>query len=150
MNLRPLRPERSALPNCATSRYAVVLSYKVCCKDVPLAVPEICSPRSRSANFDRCASPCSLYPPPAALARLTRTKRATKLRYISLCCCTQRNSSRACQNIIADSRSFVNHFVHKKTQNMKKIKNYSPETVRPGVFAQWSQCRIAFRQQCVV
>ncbi len=34
----------------------------------PLAVPETADARFHSRRFDRCANPCSLYPPPAALA----------------------------------------------------------------------------------
>ena len=38
----------------------------------PLAVPESRCSRSRSATFDRCANPCSLHPPPAAVASVAR------------------------------------------------------------------------------
>jgi len=36
------------------------------------AVPEIAVSRYRSVDFDRCTNPCSLYPPPAALAGVAR------------------------------------------------------------------------------
>ena len=38
----------------------------------PLAVPETADARFHSRRFDRCANPCSLYPPPAALAGVAR------------------------------------------------------------------------------
>ena len=38
----------------------------------PLAVPESRCSRSRSVTFDRCANPCSLFPPPAAVASVAR------------------------------------------------------------------------------
>ena len=38
----------------------------------PLAVPETADARFHSRRFDRCANPCSLYPPPAARAGVAR------------------------------------------------------------------------------
>ena len=38
------------------------------CFATPLAVPETADARFRSRRFDRCANPCSLHPPQAALA----------------------------------------------------------------------------------
>ena len=35
-------------------------------------MPEISAPRYRSGDFDRCTNPCSLHPPPAALAGFAR------------------------------------------------------------------------------
>ena len=42
------------------------------CFATPLAVPETADTRSRSRRFDRCANPCSLYPPQAALPGVAR------------------------------------------------------------------------------
>ena len=42
------------------------------CFATPLAVPETADARFHSRRFDRCASPCSLYPPPAARAGVAR------------------------------------------------------------------------------
>ena len=90
MNLRPSAPKADALPNCATPR--IFLLCCLCCFCCSLGL--LCSPPCGAQiflrlgapeKFDRCASFCSLLLPPAALAKLTQSRCATKLRYASRC-----------------------------------------------------------------
>ena len=48
------------------------IRHRRCLQAPPLAVPETADARFHSRRFDRCANPCSLYPPPAALAGVAR------------------------------------------------------------------------------
>ena len=47
--------------------------------DAQFAVPEMRCSRLRSPHFDRCTNPCSLHPPPAALAGVARGARTARV-----------------------------------------------------------------------